>query len=70
MRRDIVIRSLKVAAVVGTVLVGINHGDAIWMRDIDAVRVAKMLLIYVVPYAVSTYAAVSALQLHTDESAN
>ncbi|MPZ41105.1 MAG: hypothetical protein GEU95_24280 [Rhizobiales bacterium] len=50
-------RSLYVALVVGTILNVINQGDALiagaslgWM---------KIILTYVVPYAVSTYGAVS-----------
>jgi hypothetical protein len=50
-------RSLRVALVVGTVLTLINQGDAI----LATARVdwLKALLTYAVPYAVSTYGAVS-----------
>lgn len=55
----IVQRSLKVSAVVGTILIVINHGEAVLARDIDTQRLIKMLLTYCVPYLVSTYSAVS-----------
>ena len=56
LRGDIVRRSLKVGAVVGTILVTINQGDAL-LAEI----VTKILLTYCVPYCVSTYASVSAV---------
>jgi len=58
--RAIVQRALKIGAVVGTLLIAINHGDAIIGADIDLIRSLKMLLCFVVPYSVSTYVAVQA----------
>ena len=52
-------RSLIVAIVVGTILNLINQGDGLLGRaPIDWTR---LILTYMVPYAVSTYGAVSAL---------
>ncbi|MBX9698613.1 MAG: nitrate/nitrite transporter NrtS [Acetobacteraceae bacterium] len=50
-------RSLRVAAVIGTLLNLINQGDALW----GEARIAwpKLLLTYLVPYGVATYGAVS-----------
>ena len=51
-----VTRSLKLAAVVGTILVLINYGDRLGVltgRDL-----LKICLTYLVPYCVSTYACV------------
>lgn len=54
---DVVIRSLYVSAIVGTVLNLINQGDAIISgSDIDY---AKLVLTYLVPYFIGTYGAVS-----------
>jgi hypothetical protein len=53
-------RSIKVALLVGTILAAINHGDAILAGDLDLTRLLKICLTYVVPFAVSTYASVSA----------
>jgi hypothetical protein len=60
-RRSIVVRALKTSAVIGTILVAINHGDAILSGEVDRSRVLQMLLTYLVPYCVATYAAVGAI---------
>lgn len=59
--QPVVRRSLRVALVVGTLLILINHGDALLRGDLGAGRVARMMLTYLVPYGVSTFAAVQAL---------
>lgn len=58
MRRDIVQRSAKVALVVGTILGLINHGDKLLAGTLDGESVVKILLTYLVPYSVSTWASV------------
>jgi hypothetical protein len=60
-RRDIVKRSLKVAVIVGTILIMINYGDRLVRGSIGGPDLIKMMLTYCVPYCVSTYAAVSAI---------
>jgi len=50
-------RSFLVAIVVGTILNLINQGDALF--GAAAVNWTKLFLTYLVPYAVSTYGAVS-----------
>ena len=60
-RRDVVILGLKVAGIVGTILVAINQGDLLLSGDMSATLVWKIALTYSVPYCVSTYAATSAL---------
>jgi len=55
-------RSLRVAAVVGTLLVVINYGDRAPAGDLGRADCAKMLLTYLVPYGVATYGAVQALR--------
>ena len=50
-------RSLYVALIVGTVLNLINQGDALYSAA--AINWLKVVLTYFVPYAVSTYGAVS-----------
>ncbi|MCG7587804.1 nitrate/nitrite transporter NrtS [Photobacterium sp. OFAV2-7] len=56
----IVRRSVKVSLLVGTILMIINHGDAILAGELDQFRVMKILLTYIVPYLVSTQAGVAA----------
>ena len=58
--RAVVARAIKVALVVGCILIVINHGDALWAGDIDSVRLAKILLTLLVPYCVSVYSAAAA----------
>lgn len=50
-------RSLAVAAVVGTILNLINHGDALIGRA--PLSLTKIALTYLVPYCVATYGAVA-----------
>ncbi len=61
MRPDVVRRSAKVGAIVGTILVSINQGDAILgLREADDL-LWKIPMTYMVPYLVSSYASVSAI---------
>ena len=62
MRRDVVLRALKVAGIVGSILVGINQGDLILSGQLSADTCLKIALTYLVPYCVATYAAVSAIR--------
>jgi short subunit fatty acids transporter len=59
--RATVRRSLRVAMVVGSILVAINYGDRIVAGSLGTREFAKIALTYCVPYCVATYAAVSAL---------
>ena len=65
-RPDVVRRSLKVGAIVGTILVAINHGNLILQGVVTAEMIWKSLLTYCVPYCVSTYASVQAI-LHRQD---
>ncbi len=55
-------RGLLYAVVVGSVLVGINHGDAILRGDVDGGRLLRIALTVVVPYLVSTFSSVGAIR--------
>lgn len=59
---SVVKRALKYAVVVGLILIGINHGDAILRGDLTGGRLFKMALTVVVPYLVSTLSSVGALR--------
>ncbi|WP_298942017.1 nitrate/nitrite transporter NrtS [uncultured Psychromonas sp.] len=54
--------ALKVALFVGTLLALINHGSALLLMDLDMSRFFQIILTYFVPYGVSTYSAVKAIQ--------
>lgn len=59
---SVVRRALLYAVVVGAILIGINHGDALLRGELDAVRAMKMGLTVLVPYTVSTLSSVSAMR--------
>lgn len=61
---SVVRRGLKFALVVGTVLVAINHGDALLRGDITGGRLLRIALTVTVPYLVSTISSVAALLDH------
>jgi hypothetical protein len=54
-------RGLKFSVVVGTVLIGINHGDAILAGELTRTNYLKMGLTVVVPYLVSVFSSVGAM---------
>ena len=58
----VVRRALLMSAVVGALLITINHGDALLRGEIDRARLFKMALTLLVPYCVSTYSSVGALR--------
>ena len=64
--RSVVRRACSIALVVGTVLVAINHGDALLQGDVTPGRWLRIMLTIVVPYCVSTYSSVSALRDHAE----
>ena len=59
---SVVRRALRTMAVVGTILVAINHGDALLQGRLDGERVFKICLTLLVPYGVSTTSSVAALR--------
>jgi len=58
---SVVKRSLKYAVVVGSILILINHSDALLNHTVTFTRFLRMLLTVVVPYTVSTLSSVGAL---------
>ncbi len=63
-RTPIVMRGLKYALVVGSILIVINHGNAIAAGTVDSTRVVQMILTLLVPYCVSTASSVGAIIDH------
>ncbi len=61
-QRSVLRRGLLYAGVVGAVLVGINHGDAILHGDVDRRRLLKIALTIAVPYLVSTFSSAAAIR--------
>ena len=58
----VVRRALVYAVVVGAILVGINHGDALSHGDMTTGRLLQMGLTVIVPYLVSTLSSVGAMR--------
>lgn len=56
-------RAVATAAVVGTVLVAINQGDALLSGSIAAPMWWKIPLTYLVPYAVTTWGALNGARI-------
>jgi hypothetical protein len=52
-------RAFWTAALVGTVLVAINHGPALFAGEFTRARVAQICLTILVPYVVSTVSSVA-----------
>ncbi|HSF44293.1 MAG TPA: nitrate/nitrite transporter NrtS [Thermoanaerobaculia bacterium] len=55
-------RALRVALVVGSILLVINHGDAILHGNLTRDRLVRMALTFLVPYLVSTFSSVGAIR--------
>ena len=54
-------RALLYTIIVGSILILINHGDALVSGDVDATALIKMGLTVMVPYLVSTFSSVGAI---------
>lgn len=62
LRTATLLRSTKIAAVVGTLLFGINQLDNVLGGNHDARLLAKVALTYMVPFAVATFSALAAVR--------
>ena len=61
LRPEVTRRSIRVALIVGTFLVALNYTDR-WLKgNLVPFDYLKMMLTYLVPYCVSTYASVSTI---------
>jgi hypothetical protein len=59
---SVVKRAVKMAIIVGCILITINHGDAILNGTVTSGRLFRMALTVVVPYVVSTVSSVGAMR--------
>ncbi len=62
--KPIVMRGCKYGLAVGSILIIINHGNAIADGTVDSTRLVQMLLTLLVPYCVSTASSVGAIIDH------
>ena len=61
-------RALQVAALVGTILFGINQAEVVLTGHLTALVAFKSVLTYVVPFSVSTYSALQINRLRGDDN--
>jgi hypothetical protein len=57
--KTILLRSLRVSFLVGSLLMLINHGELIFAGAMESKHWLKVLLTFLVPYFVSTYSSVA-----------
>lgn len=60
-------RSARIALVVGTLLALINHGDQLTRGEVSAGVALKILLTYMVPFAVATWSALVNSRVKRDD---
>lgn len=58
----VVRRGLAFSASVGTLLVAVNHGDALLDGDVSLMRIVKIFVTMLLPYIVSTISSVGAMR--------
>ena len=68
--KSIIKRASTTALIVGTILVAINHGDAILHGQINPDRLFKIALTVFVPYVVSTVSSASTIMSIRRENSN
>lgn len=61
LQKNILTRAIKVALVVGSILMLINQGDVILSNGLQIKEFIKITLTYLVPYCVSTYSSTEAV---------
>ena len=64
----VVFSALKVSIIVGTLLAMINHGSTLLEMNLTREKITQILLTYLVPYCVSTYSSVKAIQGHQKQN--
>ncbi len=64
---DIVRCAIKMAVIVGTILMLINHGEELWLDQLTTLDWIQIGLTYLVPYSVSTYSSVELFRRHHEQ---
>ncbi|MDE2996298.1 MAG: nitrate/nitrite transporter NrtS [Bacteroidota bacterium] len=59
-------RGLRFAVIVGSILIAINHGDAILSGEVETKRYFQMALTVLLPYCVSVFSSISAIRRMDD----
>ncbi len=66
--KEVVFMALKMSLIVGSILALINHGDALIEGTLTLGNVCQIILTFLVPYSVSTYSSVKAIQRHDEKN--
>ena len=61
-RKDILVRAIKFACVVGVILAVINHGDHIISGNMTLTNWIKIGITFCVPFCVSTFSSILAIK--------
>jgi len=61
-RRPVLMRGIRVAAVVAPILIAINHWDTLLYGQVTAIIAIKLILTPFVPFLVSVYSSVSTIR--------
>ena len=64
LQHSVIMRGVKVGAIVGTVLVAINQGDQVLSGEFSSATFWKIPLTYLVPFCVSIYVGVNSTLTH------
>lgn len=71
LNKQLLIRALKIAFVVGIILNLINQGNSILSLDLEKINITKLLFTFCVPFCVSMYTAVTMkIKFHIGEKAS
>jgi hypothetical protein len=62
LRKDVVVRAVKLAVIVGTILAAINHGDKLLALALSSTDALKIGVTFFVPYCVSTISSAGAIR--------
>jgi hypothetical protein len=62
LRKDVVVRAVKLAVIVGTILAAINHGDKLLALALSSTDALKIGVTFFVPYCVSTISSTGAIR--------
>ena len=61
-RKDVFLRAIKFASIVGIILAVINHGDHIVTGNMTLINWVKIAITFCVPFCVSTFSSVLAIK--------
>ena len=61
LERSVLLRGFRVAVVVGSILIAVNHWDVLLYGPVTGINIFQMMLTPLVPFCVSVYSSVKAI---------